>query len=1123
MKLSDIRATISFQLWVIPLFDSIKIKKGIGKIKPSELSGEYNLIINKNLIKIKLRDSHQQNNLDFHLKRGGAHLTEVTQIAKDETAYLNIVFFAGNVIEIEEIEVGIDEKIEKTAKRNKISFGNTTQLGKLLNDKSVIKVGDETYFLIISGIAADADFDYKKDNETDNESVSVPSLKSTFRQFSIYGDRIRIPVEKRRLNQFSSLFFATKLITKTNNNKEGALRLVKGKITFTDLPERIKAVAAGEMSRLIEDSGSYLNKWDEYGDKEGEILLKKARAVGKIKYTNAEKTAKGVKFFINPDCNSDYLEVLSEGDQLEITSEIPSYIHDKNITWAEYIKTIEASFSSGVQHQGEGKEDRIKPIFSTIIKLSDKSIVLDIPDIPSSHYLFIILSISGDKVQIERRMKARKLILEGRSANPYLGLLIEENGEIPNIQRIPKKLKPLTPFVKEKIFKHDPTERQKKAIDIALNTPDIVLIQGPPGTGKTTVITAILERLNEEHDKTHSIRGQILVSGFQHDAVENIISRLSINALPAVKFGGKASASNFSEDQTSKKIEEWRKRLVGKIRSRNPQISKTEEQRKLSDFFVLYSISPSLLHARNLLQLILDLPRSILTKALSDKTTTLLKQLKKNDVSIHHEKLRVIRSLRLSKNAFLDDGCERAFDFLEYFDDQLNATERLLLKQAAQWKKQRKLDFLHELKILKKKFIEQYISKPHFSIEKPREDILGLIAEVSQQLDREKNRENKHNRILADFLHELENNPHGVREAIEDYNYIFAATTQQAEGKAIRRAKKKYKDDSPIYDTVIIDEAARVSPRDLLIPLSQAEKRIILVGDHRQLPHLIDDEVVKSLDSDENDFVEKSMFEYLFKRLKALEKQDRIKRTITLDAQFRTHPLLGDFCSQNFYEQYGEAYRSPLPEHYFSQELSHTKGKSALWLNVPNSKGQEGKAGFSRKREAEAEAIARQLSEWIDSEAGKMLSFGVISFYKAQVNAVFKALSKYNITEYSNGSWRCKKSYQSLTNDEERLRIGTVDSFQGMEFDVVFLSMVRTQNLEKLRAWQNRENNDEKIKRGVFGHLMSENRLCVSMSRQKKVLVMVGDGELVQTEITREAVPALANYYDLCRKQGVIL
>ncbi|KGT34977.1 hypothetical protein HC02_11740 [Vibrio parahaemolyticus] len=76
------------------------------------------------------------------------------------------------------------------------------------------------------------------------------------------------------------------------------------------------------------------------------------------------------------------------------------------------------------------------------------------------------------------------------------------------------------------------------------------------------------------------------------------------------------------------------------------------------------------------------------------------------------------------------------------------------------------------------------------------------------------------------------------------------------------------------YDTVIIDEAARTSPRDLLIPMSQAVKRIILVGDHRQLPHIVDEDVVRTVeeklgdqDKTESDYVRESMFSYLKSRL----------------------------------------------------------------------------------------------------------------------------------------------------------------------------------------------------------------------------------------------------------------
>jgi superfamily I DNA and/or RNA helicase len=57
-----------------------------------------------------------------------------------------------------------------------------------------------------------------------------------------------------------------------------------------------------------------------------------------------------------------------------------------------------------------------------------------------------------------------------------------------------------------------------------------------------------------------------------------------------------------------------------------------------------------------------------------------------------------------------------------------------------------------------------------------------------------------------------------------------------------------------------------------------------------------------------------------------------------------------------------------------------------------------------------------------------MLSFGVISFYKAQADRIREQL---------------KREFGGAADDEKKIRVGTVDSFQGMEFDVVFLSMVR--------------------------------------------------------------------------------
>jgi len=304
-----------------------------------------------------------------------------------------------------------------------------------------------------------------------------------------------------------------------------------------------------------------------------------------------------------------------------------------------------------------------------------------------------------------------------------------------------------------------------------------------------------------------------------------------------------------------------------------------------------------------------------------------------------------------------------------------------------------------------------------------------------------------------------------------------------------------------------VDEAARVSPRDLMVPMVQG-KRIILVGDHRQLPHMIDDEVARQMEEgetgqDESDWLKKSMFQYLFsERLKALEGSDGIIRCVTLDKQFRMHPLLGDFISRNFYERFDpvEKFDSGRPVSAFAHNLQAMDGKPAAWLDVKAEMGKHLRSGTSWTRPAEASAIARQLLAWMNSDEGENLTFAVISFYKAQADLIKKQLERH-------------------ANDEKRLRVGTVDSFQGMEFDVVFLSMVRTlpQN------WNPKTNDREKQARTLFGHLCLYNRLNVSMSRQKKLLIVAGDSDLLQGDLATEFIPGMVDFFKLCQEEGKIL
>ncbi|WP_303285289.1 ATP-binding protein [Marinobacter sp. SS8-8] len=1146
MRLKDINAEITFELWLKPELTGETPNIGIGYIAPNNTGQAYRLRIDGQQWSVQLRDPSAGKDLNFHLKRGCAHLAEVMQVAKDGSALVKIIFFNGEIVEIGDVEIGIDERIESTAKRNGIRFNGAEELGSVLNDKCKISVGGEDFFLLMSGPSAKADFEADIPEDEDSPD-SQAVVQERYREFAIYGDRVRIPVERRNVDKSKDIYFATKAVFKENQKSEGSLRLARGAVQFSDYTKtgRIRALAAGAMSQLTKETGSYLKQWDEYGAIEGEMLLARAKAVGRIDYHGTEQTTKGVKFFV-----SSIPDQLTEGDEIEITSDEPLYLKNPDLTWEAYSKALEEEFATKKDRKKNDAEMPVS-VYAPILKISKTSIELDLPSIPSGQ-MFLILSINGDKIQIERRMRARSAILEGRCANPLLGLLIEEGGTLPDIQRV-TKLKPLTSFVREKIFKHDPTPKQIEAIDVALNTPDIALVQGPPGTGKTTVVTAILERLNEEYDKTKSIRGQILVSGFQHDAVENIVARLSVNALPAVKFGRRSGDSEFTEDAVTEKINKWCSNVAENIRNKNPQIAQTEDQVRLAELFVAYSLCPSKNNTVSLMKRILDLPRDVISEDITSEAEEIINslqtELKPNDPFT----LRLVRALRVSEAAFVDDGAARAVDLLDKIEDEPANPDLSVLEKAARWRSGKPLSFLPELRELKGSLLYKYLPSPDFRTEKPREDVLRLVATVSQLLEKKLNSTNKRDAILAEFLHELEDNPDGVREAIEDYNFVYAATTQQAVGKDIIRSKNKnvrydQRTEMVKYDTVIIDEAARTSPRDLLIPMSQAAKRIILVGDHRQLPHIVDEDIVRTVeeklgnqDKTESDYVRESMFSYLKSRLLKLDKDQNYKRgrVVTLDAQYRTHPLLGDFCSANFYQKHNEGYSSPLGAEHFNQQLPGIEEKAAVWISVPNDLGKERRLeSGSREREAEAKIIAKRVSDWIksyESSADFMkkltkddkhpgLSFGVISFYKAQVIAVYKALKEYGITEKAqDGTWQICQEYRVLENGEERLRIGTVDAFQGMEFDIVFLSMVRSQDMNALPPHIRNEEDYKKKQQKLFGHLMSENRLCVSMSRQKKVLAIVGDGVLANSQIAVDAVPALKNFYDLCHEKGVIL
>ena len=62
-------------------------------------------------------------------------------------------------------------------------------------------------------------------------------------------------------------------------------------------------------------------------------------------------------------------------------------------------------------------------------------------NLPNLESKKIVLSIYGNEIQLRRKLEARKRLLEGRSANPLLGLIIEDSNKIKDYLRTKKNKK----------------------------------------------------------------------------------------------------------------------------------------------------------------------------------------------------------------------------------------------------------------------------------------------------------------------------------------------------------------------------------------------------------------------------------------------------------------------------------------------------------------------------------------------------------------------------------------------------------------------------------------------------------------------------------------------------------
>jgi DNA polymerase III delta prime subunit len=903
---------------------------------------------------------------------------------------------------------------------------------------------------------------------------------------------------------------------------------VAGEVRFVD--KTVASILLSESQRnalrlSVESNGSYLDLWQLYGKHEWELTLKNASELGCLKYLLAEPASVegGVwKFYAEAsDIESFYQRWLaSESDSsiaLEASDAMPS--------WSE----------SELNLSGKREKSRCRgrPNFR---HAKDGYILMDSFGHPPEEG-FLFLSLAGDKKVHERRERARQNIQNGVRMPQLHYMLQGLPVPAPRIQ----KHKALSTYAKA-CFKHGPpTKRQERAIKVALETPDIALVIGPPGTGKTQVIAALERRLSELGE-SQTAQHQVLITSFQHDAVENALERTDVYGLPGVKVGSRRQVDSVDSverwchhktEEIDETLQEYVEQApefalleqLSKCKAvlRNSQLTPTELSLELNQFNDLLEALAKL-RIRLPAALSIDWGSSLSSRSATNKVLP-------SRVSSRVSK--AVRALRTTFGGFGDDGAERLSDVLALLrGSDLEADNAVVeLHRIFESGGEISSENLSSLLNSKNYLLGQLTDyRPPSVRNRLDSEGIELLSKIEMALDDHLSRSRRGiGGILARYRDSFVLDPQRTRNTVENYSMVVGATCQQAASQQMSDLKtlSEFDNSGISFNSVIIDEAARANPLDLFIPMSMANRRVVLVGDHRQLPHLLQPKIEKEvasmhkLSDEQRTAYEESLFQRLWRQLKEREASDGICRVVMLDEQFRMNPVLGRFVSSEFYEAEGlDEVKSPRPESDFLSDIPGYRGKVCAWINVPygaDAASESRKDTTSWFRIDEARRVADEAIRLLTSADNDDVSLGIITFYSAQRDRIFQAMESKGavIRDDETGEWRIAEHFRKNSHGDERLRIGTVDAFQGKEFDVVILSAVRSN--KKPLPPSTEAGNFETAANHKYGHLRLSNRMNVAMSRQRSLLIVIGDKEMANEKGADAAVPALRAYLELCQ------
>ncbi|SDL75843.1 AAA domain-containing protein [Pedobacter antarcticus] len=267
-----------------------------------------------------------------------------------------------------------------------------------------------------------------------------------------------------------------------------------------------------------------------------------------------------------------------------------------------------------------------------------------------------------------------------------------------------------------------------------------------------------------------------------------------------------------------------------------------------------------------------------------------------------------------------------------------------------------------------------------------------------------------------------------------DKNQVITATLVGAQQYMVRDRR---------YKTVVIDEAGQALEPACWIPILKAGK-LILAGDHCQLPPTIKAQGGTA----------SALSKTLLEKCVALHPE----AVSLLEVQYRMHEQIMAYSSLSFYQNRLKAHES------VAKRLIMPEEKPFQFIDTAGCGFEEKSEGSSIVNPEEAAFLIRRLTEMVLrlEEFGcseNFPSIGVISPYKEQARLLEAEV----------------QSSLELQKYTSNITVNTVDSFQGQERDLVYISLCRSNST------------------GVIGFLNDTRRMNVAMTRAKMKLVMIGD------------------------------